>query len=100
MNAGEPGFDRETFLAQYWQRKPLLIRNAIDAFATPLPADELAGLALEDDIESRIIDTARANGCCATVRSLKKISGGIVPGRCWCKRLTTTSRQWRNCAAW
>ena len=56
MNAGEPGFDRETFLAQYWQRKPLLIRNAIDAFATPLPADELAGLALEDDIESRIIE--------------------------------------------
>ena len=49
-------FDREAFLAQYWQRKPLLIRHALAAFSTPLPADELAGLALEDDIESRIIE--------------------------------------------
>lgn len=49
-------FDTETFLAEYWQRKPLLIRHALPAFSTPLPADDLAGLALEDDIESRIIE--------------------------------------------
>jgi len=56
MSARELKFDKETFLAQYWQRKPLLIRNAIAGFETPLPADELAGLALEEDIESRIIE--------------------------------------------
>ena len=56
MSAGELKFDRELFLAEYWQRKPLLIRNAITGFQTPLPADELAGLALEDAIESRIIE--------------------------------------------
>jgi 50S ribosomal protein L16 3-hydroxylase len=56
MNAGKLDFDREAFLAQHWQRKPLLIRNAIADFASPLPADELAGLALEEDIESRIIE--------------------------------------------
>jgi len=49
-------FDSEAFLAEYWQRKPLLIRNAISSFTSPLPADELAGLALEEDIESRIIE--------------------------------------------
>jgi len=56
MNHGELQFDQEAFLAQYWQRKPLLIRHAVAAFSTPLGADELAGLALEEDVESRIIE--------------------------------------------
>jgi 50S ribosomal protein L16 3-hydroxylase len=43
------------FLAEYWQQKPLLIRNALPGFTLPLTPDELAGLALEDDIESRIV---------------------------------------------
>ena len=56
MSAGELKFDKDAFLAQHWQRKPLLIRHGLAAFNTPLPADELAGLALEEDIESRIIE--------------------------------------------
>jgi 50S ribosomal protein L16 3-hydroxylase len=48
--------DRETFLSQYWQRKPLLIRNAITGFTPPLSSDELAGLALEEAVESRLIE--------------------------------------------
>ncbi len=50
-------FDPEHFLREYWQRKPLLIRGAVPAFTDPLSAEELAGLALEDDIESRIVET-------------------------------------------
>jgi 50S ribosomal protein L16 3-hydroxylase len=49
-------FDKEQFLAQHWQRKPLLIRNAIAGFMPPLHSDELAGLAMEEDVESRIIE--------------------------------------------
>ncbi|MBQ0719205.1 MAG: cupin domain-containing protein [Gammaproteobacteria bacterium] len=45
----------DNFLAEYWQRKPLLIRQALPGFRSPLEADELAGLALEEDIESRLI---------------------------------------------
>lgn len=45
----------EQFLAEYWQKKPLLIRNALPDFQSPLSPDELAGLALEEDIESRIV---------------------------------------------
>lgn len=48
--------DREQFLARYWQKKPLLIRNAIEGFRAPLDADELAGLAMEDEVESRIVE--------------------------------------------
>ena len=45
----------ETFLNEYWQKKPLLIRNAIPSFESPIEASEMVGLALEEDIESRII---------------------------------------------
>ena len=45
----------EAFLKSYWQKKPLLIRQAIPDFQPPLSADELAGLALEEEVESRIV---------------------------------------------
>lgn len=44
------------FLATHWQKKPLLIRNAFPDFKSPLSPDELAGLACEEGIESRIVD--------------------------------------------
>lgn len=46
---------REQFLQEYWQKRPLLIRQAIPGFTGPLTPDELAGLALEDEVESRIV---------------------------------------------
>jgi 50S ribosomal protein L16 3-hydroxylase len=45
----------QTFLRDYWQKKPLVIRNALPQFINPLAADELAGLALEEEVESRIV---------------------------------------------
>lgn len=48
-------FDEQHFLSQYWQRKPLLIKNALPGFSNPLTPQELAGLALEADVDSRII---------------------------------------------
>ena len=46
---------REQFLTEYWQKKPLLIRSAIPNFEPPIDADELAGMALEEEVESRIV---------------------------------------------
>lgn len=43
------------FLRDYWQRRPLLMRQAIDPNRLSLPAEELAGLACEAEIESRLI---------------------------------------------
>ena len=45
----------ETFLQEYWQKRPLLIRNAFPGIQSPLTPDELAGLACEDDANSRIV---------------------------------------------
>lgn len=45
----------KTFLSTYWQKKPLVIRQALPDFTQPLSPDELAGLALEEDVESRLV---------------------------------------------
>lgn len=45
----------QQFLADYWQKKPLLLKQALPDFKSPLSVDEVAGLALEEDIESRLI---------------------------------------------
>ena len=50
---GEYSLDR--FLNEYWQKKPLLIRQALPEIAPPIFADELAGLACEEEVESRLI---------------------------------------------
>ncbi len=47
--------DVETFLQQYWQQKPVLLRGALAPFEDLLSPDELAGLASEPMVESRLI---------------------------------------------
>lgn len=55
MNSPFGDISVETFLNEYWQKKPLLIRNAFPDFEPPVSADELAGMALEEEVESRLI---------------------------------------------
>ncbi len=43
------------FLARYWQQRPLLIRRAIDSFRGILSWRESIGLAMRDDVESRLV---------------------------------------------
>jgi 50S ribosomal protein L16 3-hydroxylase len=45
----------EDFLANYWQQKPVLIRQGFPGFHDLISPDELAGLACEAQIESRLI---------------------------------------------
>jgi 50S ribosomal protein L16 3-hydroxylase len=54
-------FDVDTFLRDYWQQKPLLIRNPWAAWQNPLDPDELAGLACEAQVESRLVIGAQGS---------------------------------------
>jgi 50S ribosomal protein L16 3-hydroxylase len=45
----------QQFLTQFWQKKPLLIKQGFSDFQDPIEAEELAGLAMEESIESRIV---------------------------------------------
>ncbi|MCF1456892.1 MAG: cupin domain-containing protein [Shewanella sp.] len=45
----------EQFLAEYWQQKPVVIRQGFKHFKDLLTPDEMAGIAMEDEVESRLI---------------------------------------------
>ncbi len=51
----------EQFLKEYWQKRPLLIPQAFSNFQSPISAEELAGLSLEEDVVSRLIIEDRKN---------------------------------------
>ena len=44
------------FLSDYWQKKPVCIRNGVAFQEALIAVDELAGLALEPEVESRLIE--------------------------------------------
>ena len=49
------GLDVAHFLRDYWQTKPLLIQQGLPDFDCPVSGDDLAGLAGESSVESRLI---------------------------------------------
>lgn len=49
------GLSPAAFMRRYWQRKPLLIRQAIPGMRPPIRATALRKLARQDDVESRLI---------------------------------------------
>ena len=53
------GFDAQHFLDTAWQRKAVLIKAALPSFECPLDGNDLAGLACEEDVDSRIIIEAK-----------------------------------------
>ena len=48
-------FDIDDFLANYWQQKPLFIPQALPDFTSLLSPEELAGLACEEGVHSRLV---------------------------------------------
>jgi 50S ribosomal protein L16 3-hydroxylase len=53
------GLSAAIFLRKYWQKKPLLVRQAVGGFQGLLSRAELFGLAGRDDVESRLVSHAR-----------------------------------------
>ena len=49
------GMSPAAFLARHWQKRPLLIRAGFEDFRDPLSPEELAGLACEPEVESRLV---------------------------------------------
>jgi len=50
-----PTFNVDAFLKQNWQKKPVLLPKLVKNFSDAISAEELAGLACEEFIESRLI---------------------------------------------
>ena len=52
---GVLGMPAAQFLRDYWQKRPLLIRNAFPDFESPITPEDLAGLACEEGALARIV---------------------------------------------
>jgi 50S ribosomal protein L16 3-hydroxylase len=48
-------FDPQHFVKEYWQKKPCLIRQFVPNFVDPIDENDLAGLAQEEGVDSRIV---------------------------------------------
>lgn len=46
---------QQEFLDNYWQKKPVIIRQGFKDFTDPIEANEMAGLAMEEEVESRLV---------------------------------------------
>ena len=60
-------FSFSEFMAEYWQKKPTIIKGGLffdtpqQGFVDPLSPDELAGLAMEEEIDSRFVSNLNDN---------------------------------------
>ena len=64
--------DAQTFLAEYWQQKPLLIRQALPGAEARIDPEQLFALAKSKDVESRLV--TQSDG------SWRVIEGPFQPG--------------------
>jgi 50S ribosomal protein L16 3-hydroxylase len=55
------GMSVKEFLRDYWQKKPLLIRQAVPGFRGLLDPRELLDLACRDDVQARLVTNQRNN---------------------------------------
>lgn len=49
------GLSAEQFMRRHWQKKPLLVRQALPGITPPTSRAELAALAANEDVESRLV---------------------------------------------
>jgi 50S ribosomal protein L16 3-hydroxylase len=76
------GLTARQFLSQFWQKKPLLIRNAISDFKGVVQASELLALAARPDVESRLV--RREHGTCKVQEGpISRAELGRLPRSNW-----------------
>jgi 50S ribosomal protein L16 3-hydroxylase len=76
------GITPELFLAEYWQKKPLLVRQALPGFGGWLDRDGLSELAQRDDAESRLVRFARGR-CLLDHGPFEADDLAGLPGKNW-----------------
>jgi len=51
----EVSFNQDEFMATYWQQQAVVFKKGMGNFVDPLSPEELAGLAMESEIQSRLV---------------------------------------------
>ncbi|KAB8313352.1 cupin domain-containing protein [Erwinia endophytica] len=47
--------DWPNFVQRYWQKRPVVLKRGFKNFVDPIDPDELAGLAMENEVDSRLV---------------------------------------------
>ena len=94
------GLNTQAFLDEYWQKKPLLIKNAIPNFATPVTPDELAGMSLEDGTTPRIITSDSAGNYHLEHGPFKPNRFDNIGDKDWSLLVTDCEKHWPELADW
>jgi len=71
------------FLRSIWQQKPLLMPGALTGYQCPLSPEELAGLACEDTVESRLIVENRPGSWSLRAGPFSDADFNSLPPRGW-----------------
>ena len=77
-----------SFLKEYWQKKPLFMPGAWPDFENPLPAEELAGLALEQAFPSRIVEQHSTEKWSLRQGPFTENDFAALEGKCWSLLIT------------
>lgn len=74
------------FLEKYWQKQPVVLKKAFANFVDPITPDELAGLAMEPEVDSRLVSLKNGQWQ-ASNGPFEHFDGWAKPaGRYWLRR--------------
>lgn len=74
------------FLEKYWQKQPVVLKNAFPNFVDPITPDELAGLAMEPEVDSRLVSHSNGKWQASNGRLSTSMAQAKPAGRCWRRR--------------
>lgn len=94
------GLNTQTFLDEYWQKKPLLIRNALPGFETPVSPDELAGMSLEEGTTPRIITQDKTGQYQLEHGPFEPNRYEHIGNKDWSLMITDCEKHWPELAEW
>ena len=80
--------DSAQFLKQYWQKRPLYMPQAWPDFDNPLPAEELAGLAEDEEMPARIVEQQSATRWCVRQGPFTATDFAELEGKTWSLLIT------------
>lgn len=74
------------FLEKYWQKQPVVLKNAFPDFVDPITPDELAGLAMEPEVDSRLVSLVNDRWQASNGRLNILTAWARAAGLCWHRR--------------
>ena len=95
------GLGAEAFLAHHWQHRPLIVRQAVPNFENPIDAEELAGLACEPGVRSRLVlGHPERRDWSVEYGPFDRERFAALPGSAWTLLVSQIEHYWPEASVW